>query len=264
MTTEREQTNTFDQATSLARQILYRFAACALADPQSGSWRQLKEYKGDLLVHEAAAFLRSHARRNDTDLAPGEQPPSELCVESLFDRLPDTAEAMNTMYEQVFGLLVSSPNPPYESEYIDGKYVFQRSNSLADLNGFYTAFGLKISDERPERPDHIGTELEFMAHLIGLERAAAEIDTLECGERRQICYDAQSRFIQEHLAWWVPAFSKLLRRDDPLGFYGAIGTFLGAWIAFERTLFGLPASRRGAVPSKLEMPEMCDSCQLGG
>src|SRR5690606_23316856 len=123
------------------------------------------EFKDDLLVHEATAFLRSRARLDDTNLAPGEQPPGELRVEPLLDRLPDSTEAMNSIYEQAFGLLVSSPSPPYESEYIDGKFVFQRSNALADLNGFYTAFGLKISDERPERPDHIGLELEFMAHL---------------------------------------------------------------------------------------------------
>ena len=102
-----------------------------------------------------------------------------------------------------------------------------------------------------------------MAHLIGLERAAAEIETPEGVEHQRLCHAAQVRFLREHLAWWVPAFSKLLRRVDPVGFYGAIGTFLGAWIAMESTLFGLPVPSRSASPSELEMSEMCDSCQGG-
>jgi TorA maturation chaperone TorD len=252
-----------DPAIILARQILYRFAACTLMDPRTGSWQKLKEFEGDLLIQEAAAILRSHTRLGDASLAPGERPSSELCVKSLLEHLPSSAKEMNSIYEQTFGLLVSSPCPPYETEYIDSKFVFQRSNALADLNGFYAAFGLRVSGDRPERADHIVLELEFMAHLIGLELAAAEIDTPESAEHRQISHSAQAKFIGEHLAWWVPAFSKLLRRIDPIGFYGAIGTFLGAFMAIERTLIGLPVPTRGAVPSEIEMSEMCDSCQMG-
>jgi TorA maturation chaperone TorD len=263
MTTKRGQIETFDRATSLARQILYRFTACALTDPQSGSWNRLKEFEGDHLIHEATAVLRSGARSNDVSLGLGEQPPNELCVASLLEYLPRSADEFNSIYEQTFGLLVSSPCPQYETEYIDSKFVFQRSNALADLNGFYTAFGLKVSDNRPERSDHIALELEFMAHLIRLERAAAEIDTPECSEHQLVSHNAQARFLREHLTWWVPAFSKLLRRVDPDGFYGAIGTFLGAWIAIERTRFGLPVFSKSAAPSEIEMSEMCDSCQMG-
>jgi TorA maturation chaperone TorD len=263
MTTKHGQIDAHDRATSLARQILYRFVAHTLKDPQNGSWIKLKEFEDDLLIHEAAFFLRSHVRLDDASLAPGERPSSELCVKTLFEHLPSSTAEMNSIYEQTFGLLVSSPCPPYESEYIDSKFVFQRSNALADLNGFYAAFGLKVADDRPERSDHIVLELEFMAHLIRLERAAAEIDISECVERQRVCHDAQARFLREHLVWWVPAFSKLLRRIDPVGFYGAVGTFLGALIAFERTAFELPAPSRGAAPSEIEMSEMCDSCQIG-
>ena len=264
MTTKLKQIDTHDQAISLARQILYRFAACTLMDPRSGTWERMREFEDDFLIHEAAAVLRSHAQMDNSSLAPGEQPPSELCVKSILIHLPSSSEEMNSKYEQTFGLLVSSQCPLYETEYIDSKFVFQRSNGLADLNGFYAAFGLKVSDDRPERSDHIVLELEFMAHLIGLERAAAEVDTPDWIDRRLVSHDAQASFIREHLAWWVPALSRLLGRVDPDGFYGSVGTFLGALLPIERSLFGLPVPTRGAAPSENEMSEMCDSCQGNG
>ena len=89
MTTESGQRiDTRDPAINMARQILYRFAAQALMDPRTGNWKKLKEFEDDLLIHEAAAFLRSlHLVDRPQNLGPGEQPSSELCVKSLLMNL---------------------------------------------------------------------------------------------------------------------------------------------------------------------------------
>lgn len=263
MTTHLGKTPHTDIAINLARQILYRFAAYALQDPRSGNWRELKQFEYDCLIHETAALLRSCKGLKARDLANGEQPLRSLQVTDILALLPDSPEAFNAVYEQTFGLLVSSPCPPYESEYINSKFVFQRSNALADLNGFYQAFGLKMSDSHPERSDHIVAELEFMAHLIALENSAAEFDSLESDERRQICRDAQEKFLAAHLVWWVPAFGKLLGRNNPGGYYSAVGNFLGAMMAMERTLFHLPPGLSNAEPSVAEASELCEGCTLG-
>ena len=80
---------------------------------------------------------------------------------------------------------------------------------------FIRRSGLTISDQHPDRPDHVVLELEFMAHLLGLERQAADEDSDRRAEHLQVCRDAQARFLGEHLAWWTPAFAKLLGCANP-------------------------------------------------
>jgi TorA maturation chaperone TorD len=182
----------------------------------------------------------------------------------VLDRLPDSDRALNTQYENTFGLLVSSNCPPYETEYINSKFAFQRSNTLADISGFYQAFGLTTSDIRPERPDHVVLELEFMACLLGLERQAYDQDSERQKTRRQVCRDAQTRFLHEHLGWWTPAFAKLLRVADPKGFYAAAGDFLAALIPTERAFLKVPPASQPVGPTTVERPEHCEGCELGG
>ena len=160
--------------------------------------------------------------------------------------------------------MVSSACPPYETEYINSKFAFQRSNSLADVSGFYQAFGLTISDRHPERPDHVVLELEFMAFLLGLERQAAEEDPSRRPEDQRVCRDAQARFVSEHLAWWTPVFARLLSKANPHGFYAAASAFLAALIPAERALLRLPPASCCVGPSEVERPELCEGCELAG
>ena len=143
----------------------------------------------------------------------------------VLDRLPNSERALNAQYESTFGLLVSSNCPPYETEYINSKFAFQRSNSLADISGFYHAFGLTTSDGHPERPDHVVLELEFMASSAGTGAAGRRRRFERRTDRQQVCRDAQARFLQEHLAWWTPAFAKLLGVGRPAGVLRRRGRF---------------------------------------
>ena len=252
----------FDPAINMARQSLYRFAALSLLDPQAGSWEQLNALRGGTVVEQAAALIGSLPEAIVENIGLGERPLADLNPERVFERLPDSRQALNADYESTFGLLVSNACPPYETDYIDGKLTFQRSHAMADISGFYRAFGLTTSDQHPERPDHVVLELEFMAFLLALERRAAEGDSQQRDERLQMCRDAQSRFLTEHLAWWAPAFAKLLSREDRGGIYEAAGIFLSAHIPAERALLGVSVVSQPAVPTPLERPEACDGCEL--
>jgi TorA maturation chaperone TorD len=247
----------FDLTLNLARQSLYRFAALTLLDPKDGAWERLAALRDDSLLADAAALIRELPSATATQLSLGERPLSALDPQAVLRQLPNSRQALNDQFEAAFGLLVSNACPPYETEYISSKFTFQRSNALADVGGFYHAFGLQIADEHPERPDHIVLELEFMASLLALERRAEGN-----AERGAICRDAQRRFLDEHLAWWAPAFARLLGREARGGFYEAAGVFLSALVPAERALIGVLPSSQAAASSPIEEPEACEGCQL--
>ncbi len=262
MVTDMRTPTTFDPALSIARQSLYRFAALSLLDPRVGCWKQLNELRDDCILTDAAKLVRGEPAAKAETLAVAERPLDDLDPEPVFAALPDCEPALNGEFERTFGLLVSNACPPYETEYINGKFTFQRSQALADINGFYRAFGLQPSAQHPERPDHIVLELEFMVFLIGLQRQAMEDDSADCEERAELCRAAQQRFLREHLAWWVPAFSRLMGRENCDGFYAALGRLLAALIAADRSLLDVEETTGSVQPSTLERPEECDGCQL--
>lgn len=134
----------FDPAVNMVRQSLYRFAALSLLDPLSGSWQQLHELRDDPVLLDAAAFLRDLPDARPQTLGLGERSLDDLDPQLVLDRLPDSQQALNAEYECTFGLLVSSACPPYETEYVDSKFTFQHSNSLADIGGFIRRSGSRF------------------------------------------------------------------------------------------------------------------------
>ncbi len=83
--------------------------------------------------------------------------------------------------------------PLYETEYGRMRGM-SKGRDLADISGFYKAFGLEI--DASEMLDHIAVELEFYAVLLAkqhyLEGAG---DT----EGRDVVEDARRKFLTEHL-----------------------------------------------------------------
>jgi TorA maturation chaperone TorD len=252
----------FDPALNRARQMLYRFTALALLDPRQGSWERLEALGNEPVLMEAARLVRECPAACAETLGPGERPLSALDPQTVLDRLPASAAGLNERFEATFGLLVSSGCPPYETEYVPAKHAFQRAQALADISGFYRAFGLRPAAVLKERDDHIVLQLEFMAFLLGLERRAAEGAAPDDSDCRDVCRRAQARFLGEHLAWWAPALARLLAREDTGGYYEAVGFLLAALVPAERALLGVPLSSGIAEPSRVERPEECDHCLL--
>jgi TorA maturation chaperone TorD len=115
-----------------------------------------------------------------------------------------------------------------EAEY--DKAIFNRYQRMADVGGFYRAFGYQESGDAHQRPDFIGLELEFMQLLL-IKRAYA----MEQGwdDKAEACLAAEREFLKEHLAWWVPAMCDNLRGASTCAYFKQLSDFLEAFIASE-------------------------------
>lgn len=250
-----------DPALLLARRVCFRFVALTLTDPRAGVWDELADPATGELVTAAAGILRDEDSAVARPLAQGEAPLADLDPALVLSRLPQSASEFNERYEATFGLLGGSKCPPYETEYVPSKFTFQRSNMLADVAGFYRAFGLKPSTNNPDRPDHIAVQCEFLAQVLNLWQASQRA-VPEALAHAEVCRDAVERFLREHVVWWFPAFARLLARQDPGGFYEAVARFLAALVASERALAGIAPPQQEVEPSPIESRDACSGCEL--
>ncbi len=141
-------------------------------------------------------------------------------------------EKLEDAYQEVFGHTISKHCPPYETEY-GNVHLFQQSDVLADLGGFYSAFGV-TPNEGNERLDHISIQLEFL-YLVTFKEAHA----LEEGkvEEAEICREAQAAFLEGHLGRWASIFANRLERKDSEGIYGDAARLLDSFIEAEKKVF---------------------------
>jgi TorA maturation chaperone TorD len=255
-------TITADPTLLHARRACYRLVALALADPQTGSWNELADPTTRDLALQAAEILRDEDAAVARPLALGERPLADLDPTRLLAQLPKSAAELNDLYEDNFGLLGGSKCPPYETEYVPSKFTFQRSNMLADVAGFYRAFGLETSSSNRDRQDHIALEFEFVAQVLYLQCQAIQAATQEAAAQAEVCEQAVHRFLQEHVVWWAPAFAKLLAHQDPGRFYEAVAHFLAALIAAERALSRIEPPQHDVEPSLIENADQCSGCEL--
>ncbi len=148
-------------------------------------------------------------------------------LESAVDGL--TVADLQEQHGRVFGHTISKECPAYETEY-GGPHIFRQTQELGDIAGFYTAFGLEVSDTTKERLDHISTELEFMYYLTYKEAYAREHNS---NEEIDICREAQKKFLKEHLGRWAPLFLKRLAEKAQSGFYKELAQLTESFLVFE-------------------------------
>jgi DMSO reductase family type II enzyme chaperone len=127
-------------------------------------------------------------------------------------------EELTATYRRLFGHTARGRVPAYETEY-GSDALFQKPQELADLAGFLGAFGLAVDPSAHERIDHVSCELEFLAFLSRKEAHALESgdDPMLLETRR-----AGRLFLTDHLARFVPSFTRRVLREDPDGFYGRL------------------------------------------
>ncbi len=119
---------------------------------------------------------------------------------------------------------------PRETGYGDARRLAGREHELADLNGFYTAFGFTLAADDPDLPDHLAVELEFLSLLLVKEAwALAQRE----GEAATITGDALRAFLEAHPGRWVESFVRELEAHHAPTVLRAHGALAVAAIATE-------------------------------
>ena len=155
-------------------------------------------------------------------------------------------------FARLFNPSVHANCPPYGTEYT-AAHVFMRAQQLADVAGFYRAFGLRVAASFRERPDHIATELEFMQVL-----ALKEAQALARRERAHagICRRAQARFLDEQLGRWLAPYATKLAAQDGEGFYARAA-------GLARDLVAKDAAQLGIEPQVGVLPRVAEPVSEG-
>ena len=168
-------------------------------------------------------------------------------------------EELESEYNRLFAHLGSAKCPPYETEYgFDN--VFQKTTAMADIAGFYSAYGLEVADKNTERVDFISMELEFMSYLAMKEAYAREHGEQE---HLEICIDTQRKFLRDHLGRWISIFARILASATENEFYRQLGKVTEDFLNSEATALGIELMKI-SVPSRVTIeqpaPFGCDGC----
>lgn len=202
--------------------------------------------------------LLKHAARYKFLAAAFAYPDPEVLAELTGARWPDSAEDhdalgralaafraalgeahLATLQEEHLGLFDRQVRcSPYESSYGDGRRLGGKTAELADISGFYAAFGVEPSRSRPELPDHMAVELTFMSVLC-LKEAYALFHGL--AKEQEVTREARRVFLGDHLGRWAGVFA------DGVGaaggpFWNAAAALLKEFVALECRLLGVTPS----------------------
>lgn len=168
-------------------------------------------------------------------------------------------EQLETEYNRLFAHLGSTKCPPYETEYgFDN--IYQKTQALADISGFYTAFGLEISPRNTDRADFFSTEMEFMSFLAVKEAHALEQHE---NEHEEICREAQRKFLTDHLGRWVGIFVQVLEKSTGHQFYLSLAKLAEQFLESEFIVLAVAPRKVAALAEqRKQIPEAfsCDGC----
>ena len=203
------------------------------------------------------ALVASTLERARILLGPGRGNPGlEPLLHRLEERLatvPVDAGELRSGASVVFG--TPSPYPPYEGEHGQA-HVFMKLQTMADVAGFYRAFGVEVGPTFKDRPDHLAAELEFMHFLLVKEAHVIEAANEELARETR---RAQALFLSEHLGQWAPSFLARVASEGGNPFYIAVAEFGRTFLAIEMTRLGVPATSSEITASRPET-EPIDSC----
>jgi TorA maturation chaperone TorD len=203
---------------TLARAVVYRTLSMAFQPPTADRLDSIGAGHGFPVMASALARL---------ELDPITAPPD------------DEAEAT---YWRLFGHTTRGPICTCETEYGPDN-GFHQPQQLADISGYYLAFGLRSAAASDLRVDHIACECEFMDFLCRKDAllTSAEASDPSAVETLEATRQAARTFLRDHLGRFGRAFGTRLTAEDPHGYFGALGRVLATFLERECVRGGVQA-----------------------
>ncbi len=169
---------------------------------------------------------------------PNEQTWQRLVAHGLVDAAIGR-EALEAEYLAAFELgRATAAVPLYEGLHRGGQ---GREGVLEELLRFFEFFDVKLSDSDREFPDHLVTELEFLAWLCLQEQEARS------EERDAASFQRAARdFLDRHLAAWLPEFRRKLAATETA--YAQYVPMLEGLVANHRSRLGEQLLETGEKP----------------
>ena len=221
--------------------VAWRLLSLGLATPTEERLAEIR------LLAEALAEYELVVNRDERSPIEGS------ALAALREHANDEVSALAAAHQRLFGGAVQVA--PYEGSYEADP--FRAARVMADVAGFYRAFGADAGGPAAERVDHAGCELEFLAYLGARRLAALEAGDGEAAER---CLEIEEAFLVDHAGRWLPTFFRQLAAAADDGFYALVGLLGEELVTAELTRRGLEPAPLGQKRRRLAVEEDAFEC----
>ena len=145
-------------------------------------------------------------------------------LRTCVDRVQEALD-MEVEYNRLFVGPGPPAAPPYESVYRDPSGLVM-GQAAQDAQGRYADAGLTVIPGRCELPDHIATELGFMAYLAAQESLATD-------RERATWVEMQYSFLVDHLNAWVRLFRYRMDGATRHPFYASLAELTAGYVQVD-------------------------------
>lgn len=256
---------------------LYNLLALGFDRPSEQLTDELRSGSfGSILVESAAVCAKSdNGQTHRVETTAGETNDGDA-RNRLLERAAAVAEAaptdeagletLRSTYADAFGFEHGGRISQYQVEY-SPRTLLTSTTVLADIAGFYEAFGLSKVDGNRDRVDHLCLELEFAAY-VSLQAATLS----EAGDEEgfDIVRDARASFLEDHLGRWIPRFREAVIEETDSAFYQSLAAFGCDLVAADCHLLGAeptvfpedPPNPMAAFENEDEGNFRCNTCSM--
>jgi TorA maturation chaperone TorD len=236
---------------ALARAVVYRTLSVAFQSPamRRGDWMSARERFATAIV----ALGHLAGRDSTGSLA--------VAATQLLPPAPAAVDAAAAAYWRLFGHTARGPVCLCETEYGPDN-AFHQPQQLADIAGYYLAFGLRSGAASDVRADHLASECEFMDFLCRKE--AVLLGDGECAADREETLETTRRagrtFLRDHLGRFACAVGARLAAEDADGYYGTVGRLLLTFVRAECARVGVENGPIDLAVRSVEVDETPMAC----